>query len=379
MANRIYYACQSVQLAGPSGTKVVKNPDYDTIQGLQSVGIQTNFNLEPVYQLGQLSLYDNYEEIPEVEITLNKVLDGMPTIYEMSMGTGSLADLANNRCGLKMLLYPDTVTKSTGVPTAAVECVPSYLSAVTYNFPTDGNFTEEVTLVSNDKTWLNVAVSSNYPTTSGGSAPTWDIPSPNNSGLGIMRRGLWNASSTILPTGITGTGNGQVSLDKGSESGGIPAGIKINSVKVSMNLGREQIRELGSRTPYYRYIKFPVEISTDIEVTANTGDMVGVSGSTNIACSNPKALSNKSIKIVLCDGMSIDLGNKNKLKSVNFNGGGTDGGNATITYSYTTYSDFTYSAPISGGTASGSIYPPFGFSDVIEATPLALPVPGTDY
>jgi hypothetical protein len=356
-SNRIYYACQSVQLAGPSGTKRTFNTDYDTVQGLQSVGMQTNFNLEPVYQLGQLSLYDNYEEIPEVEITLNKVLDGMPTIYEMSMGSGSLADLANNRCGVKMLLYPDTVTSATGVPIAVVECTPAYLSSVTYNFPTDGNFTEEVTLVSNDKTWASALSST-------GTAPSVDVPS----GLGIMRRGLWSVANTILPTGGTGVGN---TLDKQSASGGIPGGIKINSVKVSMNLGREQIRELGSRTPYYRYIKFPVEISTDIEVTANTGDMVGVSGSSNTSCSNPKALSNKSIKIALCDGMSIDLGSKNKLKSVNYNGGGTDGGNATITYSYTTYSDFIFTPP-----ASGSGYAPIGFTDVIES---GLPTPGNDY
>lgn len=365
MSNRIYYACQSVQLAGPSGTKATKNTEYDTIQGLQSVGMQTNFNLEPVYQLGQLSLYDNYEEIPEVEITLNKVLDGMPTIYEMSMGSGSLANLANNRCGVKVLLYPDTVTETTGTPAAAVECTPSYLSSVTYNFPTDGNFTEEVTLVSNDKTWLDMAVNSNYPTSATGSAPAINTPS----GLGIMRRGLWSAANTILPTGGTG-----VALDKQAASGGIPGGIKINSVKVSMNLGREQIRELGSRTPYYRYIKFPVEISTDIEVTANTGDMVGVSGSTNTSCSNPKALTNKSIKIVLCDGMAIDLGTKNKLKSVNYTGGGTDGGNATITYSYTTYSDFTYTPPSGGSAATG--FAPIGFTDVVET---ALPTPGTDY
>lgn len=352
MANRIYYACQSVQLTGPSGTKSVKNPDYDTIQGLQSVGIQTNFNLEPVYQLGQLSLYDNYEEIPEVEISLNKVLDGMPTIYSMSMGSGSLADLANNRCGVKVLLYPDTVTSATGVPAAAVECSPSYLSSITYNFPTDGNFTEEATLVSNDKTWLTIANDG-----VNNSAPTKDTPE----GVGIVRRGLWSQANTILPTGTTG----DVSLR--AVSGGIPRDIKINSVKVSMNLGREQIRELGSRTPFYRYIKFPVEISTEIEVTANTGDMVGVEGSSNTSCNNPKALSNKRIKIALCDGMTIDLGSKNKLSSVNYAGGGTDGGNATITYSYTTYSDFIYSPP-TGGTVK--------FADVVE---VGMPVVNTDF
>lgn len=351
MANRIYYACQSVQLAGPSGTKGIKNPDYDSVQGLQSVGMNTNFNLEPVYQLGQLSLYDNYEEIPEVEITLNKVLDGFPTIYQMAMGSGNLADLANNRCGVKLLLYPDTNTNATGVPAAVVECTPSYLSSVSYNFPTDGNFTEEVTIVSNDKTWATSL-------TSTASAPVADSPS----GVGILRRGLWSQALTVLPTGTTGDVNVR------SVSGGIPAGIKINSVKVSMNLGREQIRELGSRTPFYRYIKFPVEISTEIEVTANTGDMVGVEGSSNANCSNPKALTNKKILIALCDGTRLDLGTKNKLQSVSYAGGGTDGGNATITYSYQTYSDFTYTPP-TGGIGQN-------FADVIEA---GLPVIGTDY
>ena len=63
------------------------------------------------------------------------------------------------------------------------------------------------------------------------------------------------------------------------------------------------------------------------------------------ACSNPKALANKQIKIVLCDGTVIDLGTKNKLTSVNYTGGDTGGGNATITYSYQTFNDFTYTAP----------------------------------
>jgi hypothetical protein len=61
------------------------------------------------------------EEIPEVEISLSKVLDGQPTIYQMAMGTGALVSLANNRCGVRLLLYPDTNTTADGVPIAAVE------------------------------------------------------------------------------------------------------------------------------------------------------------------------------------------------------------------------------------------------------------------
>lgn len=353
MANRLFYAVQSVQIAGPSGTLLTKNPDFDTVQGLQSVGMNTNFNLEPVYQLGQLELYDNYEEIPEVEVTLNKVLDGQQTIYSMTMGSGKLVNLANNRCGVRLNLYPDTNESATGTPLASVQCNPSYLSSVSYNFPTEGNFTEEVTLVSNDKVWLTGLSSI------GSSQPSL----ASTTGVGILRRGLWSKSS-VLPTGA---GDGVT----GSNKGGIPSGAKINSVKVSMQLGREQIRELGSRTPYYRYIKFPVEVSTEIEVTATEGDMVGADGAANTACSNPKALNNKEIKIVLCDGTVIDLGAKNKLTTVNFTGGDTGGGNATITYSYRTYNDFDYTPPTGAGqTFIG------GTNPVIE---VGLPVPGTDY
>ncbi len=341
--NRLYYACEAVQINGPSGISN-KNSAYDTIQGLQSVGINTNFNLEPIYQLGQLDLYDNYEEIPEVEISLSKVLDGQPTIYMMAMGTGNLVSLANNRCGVRLLLYPDTNTTADGTPIAAVECAPSYLSSVSYTFPTEGNFTEEVSIVSNDKTWLT-----------GLSAISGAPASSSAVGPGIARRGLWDKSATIMPTGTGGDMSFQ------SASGGIPANMKLQSVKVSLNLGREQLRELGSRTPYLRYVKFPVEVTTEIEVTANTGDMVGVAGSTSAACSNPKALTDKAIKIALCDGMTLDLGAKNKLTSVSFNAGDTGGSNATITYSYRGYSAFTYVGPT--GTSAGVIT----FTDVVES------------
>lgn len=333
--NRIFYACQSVQLRGPSGTTVT-NPSYDTIMGLQSVGMNTNFNLEPIYQLGQLDLYDNYEEIPEVEITLNKVLDSSATIYSMAMGTGSLVTLANNRCGVRLLLYPDTNTSATGVPVAYVTCEPSYVSSVSYTFPTEGNATEEITIVSNDKEWAASVVST-------GTQPEHTVPG----GLGIVRRGLVSKANCVFPTGSAGDMSVQ------SVSGGMPAGVTISSIKVSMNLGREQIRELGSRTPIVRYVKFPVEVTCEIETVANTGDMVGVNGSSNTSCNNPKALTNKAIKIALCDGTTIDLGSKCKLTSVNYAGGDTGGGNATITYSYQTFNTFDYTAPT--GSASDTL------------------------
>ena len=338
-SNRIYYAVQAVGIRRPTDNQgnYATGTEPLTVQGIQSVGMNTNFNLEPIYQLGQIQLYDNYEEIPEVEVTLNKVLDGTPTLYSLTMNSGSdntavtLASLANTKCGFILQLYPDIETSASGTPTAQVECSPAYLSSVSYTFPTEGNFTEEVTLVSNDKTWGTTYTMAD------------DLaPKPTVFGVGgkgILRRGLWDNTS-ILPTGTN-----PANPDRYSESGGLPSGVKISSVKVSMNLGREQIRTLGQRTPYYRYIKFPVEISTEIEVTANEqGDATGVNQAAE-PCTNPKALVNKEIVIKLCDGTEINLGKKNKLTTVNYTGGDTGGGNATITYSYRTYSEFTYKGP----------------------------------
>ena len=51
------------------------------------------------------------------------------------------------------------------------------------------------------------------------------------------------------------------------------------------------------------------------------------------------------------------LGNKNKLSSVTYGGGDAGGGNATVTYSYSTFNDFTVvhwaDQIASGGSQSG--------------------------
>ena len=67
--NRIYYAIQQVKLGPAAGTMA-------PVHGLQTVGITTNFNLEQVFEMGQLAIYQNVENVPDVEVTLNKVLDG---------------------------------------------------------------------------------------------------------------------------------------------------------------------------------------------------------------------------------------------------------------------------------------------------------------
>ena len=68
--DRIFYPTQQV------GIKADGAGAYVAVHGAQSISVSTTFNLEEAFELGQLAIYDNIEEIPDVEISMTKVLDG---------------------------------------------------------------------------------------------------------------------------------------------------------------------------------------------------------------------------------------------------------------------------------------------------------------
>jgi len=340
--NRIFYASQAVSLKPQNSDGSLYGSWYQP-QGLQSVGMTTNFSLQPVFQLGQLDLYENLENVPEVEVTLNKVLDGTPTLFAMCMcGAGGIAsasgkdlvELVNNRVNLQLGIWPDTAVAATGNATQYVNCSGMYLSRFSYTFPTDGNATEEITLVGNSKVW-NTGLSQ--------VSVSEFNPSGNTSAAapGIVRRMNIDFNNTLLPTGYAGIP--------------IPLGRTLNrpyvqSVSISADLRREAINELGAMAPYFRYVQFPLEVRSEFQVTATDGDQVNADdfSATSTCGKNYSNVADKSIKLAVCAGtgsitgsLTLDLGGKNKLTSVNYTGGDTGGGNATVTYSFQTYNKFT--------------------------------------
>ena len=73
MANRIYFANQ--QVAFRQNGDATANA-WTAAHGVQSVAVTTTFNLEQAFKLGQLSIYENIEGVPDIEVTMSKVLDG---------------------------------------------------------------------------------------------------------------------------------------------------------------------------------------------------------------------------------------------------------------------------------------------------------------
>ena len=335
--NRVFYACQGVAI-GPTGSNFGSDAHVRTVHGVQSIGITTNFNLEQAFELGQIQIYENIEGTPEVEVTLEKVLDGHPLIYHLCTPNATSHTLVNRskeRSCVALGFYPDDKDSISGVATAEVVCSGMYLSNISYTLAGDGNSTESVTLVGNTKTWslspvfLSAVQAAEIPINGATGAGT-DAP---YAGSGVSRREDVDLANSILPASIFGTvGTAAGNAFRAGDSTN-PV-VHIQNFTCSTDLSREDILELGRKTPYYRAPNFPVEVTSEFEVISVSGDFVSAN---ELSASNT---SEETIKMRTKNGVVIDLGTKNRLSSVSYGGGDATGGNATQTYSYTNFNDF---------------------------------------
>jgi hypothetical protein len=297
---RIFYASHAV---GVNGTVVV---------GAQSVGLNTNFNLEQVFQLGRLAIYDNIATDPDVEITISKALDGYPTLWELATGGGSLVENANDQSEIVLAVDDETQDFVAAPHTAAVTMTGCYVSSLTYTFPVDGNLTEELVFVGSHK-----AV--------GGTV----ITPPANPNERVLRRQNVKIGDSTLPTMVSGR--------------------RLSQISISADLGREKMFALGQLAPFHRFVNFPLEITVSFDVISdgeNANVLAGPSfDETSGECVGID-IQKEPIVIKLCDSDGIiaytfDLGSGCSLQSVSYSGGDTGGGNVTETYTYITYNELT--------------------------------------
>jgi len=351
--NRIFYACQAVAIAN-HGTAVGNYNSNNVVHGLQSVGMTTNFNLEQAFELGQIDIYENIEGVPDVEMTLEKVLDGYALIYHMAttgvtgQSASGLAARSKERCDVRLGIFDEARNSVAGiVPEVEVYCSGMYVSSVSYTLNTDGNSTESVTLVGNNKQWLtaNQAMSTGVVSTLNGSDSPLALNYGANGGSGgIQRREDVILKNCILPQsirGVNGSGVGNAVSPTGSNSG-LPL-VHLQSVTISTDFGREPILELGRKTPYYRPATFPIEVTCEIEAISTSGDFVSALEAGDPSLYQSAASGNNTgeeiIYIETRAGYAWDLGAKNRLSSVSYGGGDAGGGNVSCTYSYSTFNN----------------------------------------
>ena len=343
---RIFYACQGVALTNHGDTGTVAG---DMVRGLQSVGMTTNFNLEQAFELGQIEIYENIEGTPDVEVTMEKVLDGHPLIYHMAssgvVGTSASGLVARSkaRADMRLGIFSDANNSlkqagdNSGKPEVEVYCSGMYISSISYTIPTDGSATESVTLVGNNKQWLTgddvKITNTSVDPFDGGDSPIMGVA--NAASGGVSQREDVMLSGCILPNSIKGIA--------GSGYGNAGSSVHLQSLSISTDFSREEILELGKKTPYARPANFPIEVSCEIEAITTSGDFVSAYefGDTALDATvdSGNNTKNELIFLYLRQGYGWDLGSKNRLSSVSYGGGDAGGGNVTCTYSYTNFND----------------------------------------
>lgn len=207
------------------------------------------------------------------------------------------------------------------------------ISSVSYNYSVDANATESITLVGQNKFWNAVTAGYIGTTPSGlfnhGGTSMNALSGSDTPVSGVVRRAEFNVAGSTLPSEVLSQTNPTV------------GSYGIQSVAVNADLNREAQLELGLFAPYNRTVTFPIEVTCEFQVTATKGDLISVSGiNKNLGAGQQITLKDKA-------GTVLNLGNQNKLSSVQYQGGDTGGGNATVTFSYSTYNDLA----VTGGSA----------------------------
>jgi len=351
---RVFYAIKKAGIA-PIGSN-----NFTTIHGLQSAGVTTTFNLEQVFEISQIGIYENIEGIPDVEVTMEKVLDGWPpivTLVSQNASSSSLIARAKESCILGMPIYSDASDSATGTPVGEVQMSGLYLSSVGYEVTVDGNATESVTLIGNNKVWVGNSNAPSYVAGTYDDGTHWDgssIANNDDSPLAISGSGgvnrredvLFGAATnrTKLPTEIPGiNSSGYNVLDAGGNYN-----CHVQRISISADLGRTPMFELGRRGAYHRFANYPVRVTSEISILSVSGDYISATEEGIYSVSGPCGsynLTDQEIQLALCEGLLVNAGTKNKLESVAVGGGDAGGDNEEITYTYVSFNVMTITHP----------------------------------
>ena len=404
MANkRVFYAAKKAGI-GPVGAAGGGGENFRQLHGIQSVGITTTFNLEQTFELGQLAIYENIEGIPDVSIDIEKVLDGYCPVYLLATGlsdgasaatAATLVGRSTAACDFVLATYKDTdqiaggegstandrnLGNAAGAAESHVMCSGVFVSSVAYNIGIDGDLTESVSLVGQDKVYFghefdNVTNAAKFSSTdfigaedepraltvgSGGvqrrenvvfkygddnsSYPNANLPGNIVNSTATANVNPYPASGlgTVLPKQIPGV-SASGTNEKDSDGN---FNCLIQSMNVSTDFGREDIFQLGRKGRFHRFVNFPTEVTCEITVVSQSGDLISATEKGTLGASKPgDNLLDETIRLQLEEGLLVDLGKKNKLSSVSITGGDAGGGNEEISYSFTNFNDFAVYHP----------------------------------
>jgi hypothetical protein len=318
--NRVAYSVYAVGFAKLGTTT------FTPVRGLQSVTLNTNFNLEDVFEIGQSNTYAIIEDLPDIQVSMQKKLDGFPLIYHLATNgatLGSISGRSNVQTIMALSIFNDVQDNASGTPLTQCECSGLFYNGGTWTFPADGDATEDANLVGNNKvyksssfTFAGATLNSIF---TGNDAPAY--------GSTVRRQHFdWGTSRVpkLLP-GISSSGTND------ADSNGFYK-CSVQNVSVSFDLGRQSINELGHKGPYFRYPNPIVEVTSTFEVVSKSGDITSATEAGILGYGYN--LLDETILIKTLESTQLNLGSKNKCQSVSQGGGDTGGGLQTLSFTF---------------------------------------------
>jgi len=310
---------------------------YTFIRGIQSASDSFDLPADYLLEWGQVGLYEAVDGIADVTFNTEKLVDGGVPVYLLATDGATAASLTNRseqRTVLAVGVYPSENDYVIGTPTRVIEYSGQQVTNISYSFSSDGPFTESVGFIGNFAEWTAAGAKygsiPNNPTSSGNDEP----PALTACSGGVQFRENFRYTGTfptLMPSFIPGvSASGTMSMT------GICPLVPIQSVNVSVDLSRDTINQLGCKTPYARIAKFPVDVTTTIEILSQSGHGLQVTeaGSILVGCEFTNAPSSR-IRVATTSGLIIDLGSKNKLTSITQTFPDAAGSNATYSLSFT--------------------------------------------
>jgi hypothetical protein len=329
------------------------------LNGVQSVGISSTVEFEQLFELGHLEIFENVEGVASCEVTMERVLPaGSPTLFELladvsvrvgtshTYQTGSFA--SDRGFSLRLVINPfgldALATGTTNTAKASVGLqVDGYTSNYSITAGTDSPVTESLTMNGITLTALP----------SGGTA-TDKITRPGGGGGTVFRRQDVDAYIQM----ISGATQAAFAPNAYNTNLFVP---RAQSVTLSIDVGREDLLQLGQKGQYLKYATFPLECTAEIEYNIDATP-TGVAGAgyapmgfqenaiefEPTGCDiNPASgylVGMRLLRTEPCGGSSYSTTwvtvSGAKLVSQNFSGGGTDGSVLSVSESYNAYNAF---------------------------------------
>lgn len=345
--NRLYYGCMGVFI---SNNALLSNT---FVNGVQSVGLDHNFdyNLNPSVGKSQVSTQGLR---PSNQITIERIWANLENViiptnqYPTTYAEGYL--LSGNNLGYSargnsatdllqfdiMLVYSnDSQSYITGTALDIMNYKKSLLTGINYQFDVSSSFKETLAFSNqmvNDES-SNVIPTASLPYFMGGT---------KSSNYEILNRKNFDNSSSIIPTEIS-----NITSFSGTKDGQNIIGITKIEVDVGINYtvppdnGKWRGSDNTAELNYWTTISLPISVTTKFTINAGRSLQQSIVNS-------DKNFTNQRIVLVIrtintADRTPlykiVDLGNKNRLKSLSVTGGNTDGSIVEYTFTYENYNN----------------------------------------